>query len=99
MDIKELNNKLNRLLEFISGLEEPVWELEEYLSNNLDNIYGFEWHRDGDLVYFTKGDEQVIYDETAFPVPIITYKLGNKIIEQVQMTNRHDIDTILNRLI
>ena len=98
MNFKKLNEQLEKFLEFTNALEEPIWELEEYLGNELDN-YGFNWSRKNGIVYFAKNNKQVEYDANAYPVPVITAKIDGKIVEQRQILNRFDIDKILDYVI
>lgn len=98
MNIKQLTESIQQVLEDTDTLEEPIWQLEEYLGNQMD-ANGFDWKRENNIVYFTKDNKQVEYDAEAHPVPLITSKIDGKVVNQRQIISRFDIDKIIDDVV
>lgn len=98
MNIKQLTESIQQILEDTDALEEPIWQLEEYLGNQMD-ANGFDWKRENNIVYFTKDNKQIEYDAEAYPVPLITSKIDGKIVNQRQIISKFDIDKIIDDIL
>ena len=98
MNIKQLTESIQQVLEDTNALEEPIWQLEEYLGNQMD-ANGFDWKRENNIVYFTKDNKQIEYDAEAHPVPLITSKIDGKVVNQRQIISKFDIDKIIDDVV
>lgn len=97
--LKKLNEELEKVLnEFNTAIEDnEKQEIEEYLGTIMDNA-SFEWKRENDNVIFTKDSYKIIYEQEAYPVPILTIYKDGKIIDQQQIFNREQVEYMLWKL-